>query len=311
MGLSEFYGARQETSLSLARLHDAWSLGYRHFDTADMYGLGHNEELLGRFVAELGPRRHQLFLASKVGIVRDATAKYRLSVNGRPEYIAAACEATLRRLGTDHLDLYYLHRQDPTVPVAETIGALGELVRRGLVRAIGLCEVTAPTLRAAHATHPVAALQSEYSLWSRDVEAEILPACAELGIAFVAFSPLGRGFLTGALTSERLRDLDPAVDLRALLPRFSTENGDANLALVARFKALCGRLERTPAQVALSWILGRAATVHAIPGSTAHAHLTENFASLEAPLAPAVVAALDELFPPGVARGDRYPARSG
>lgn len=306
MGMSEFYGPRDD-SRSLAALHRAVEIGYRFLDTADMYGLGHNEQLVGRFLSESPELRRTVLVATKVGIVRDPDAKFKVSVDGRPEYIRRACDDSLRRLRADHLDLYYLHRRDPKVPIAETVGAMSELVRQGKVGAIGLCEVPAEAIRAAHREHPIAALQSEYSLWSRQVEFDVLPTCRQLGIAFVAFSPLGRGFLTGAMTKAEIQRLDPTVDLRARLPRFQEESVDANLRLVDRLRAIAARLDMPAPKLALAWVLAHGPNVHAIPGSTSVAHLTENFDAGRMQLPESVVEELGTVFAQGAVSGERYP----
>ena len=305
MGLSEFYGQRDATEM-LSALRCAFELGYRHYDTADMYGLGENERLLGRFLADVP--RAAVHIASKVGIVRDPDAKYRLRVNGRPEYVREACRASLRRLGTDYLDIYYLHRADPEVDIAETVGALAELVAQGYVRTIGLCEVPVTTLRRAHAEHAISALQSEYSLWSRDVEQEILPACAELGVRFVAFSPLGRGFLTCQMTPDDARALDPRLDLRAHLPRFQAGNVDANYAMAQALSEVALDASVAPAQVSLAWVLQQSTSISAIPGASTEPHLRENFAAASVRLTPAALTRLADLFKPGAVLGGRYPA---
>lgn len=308
MGMSEFYGGRDDER-SLTALRGAYEVGYRHYDTADMYGMGHNEELLGRFLVELGPRRHDVVVATKVGLVRDPSVKYKLGHNGRPEYIRRACEASLRRLGVDRIDLYYLHRQDPEIPIAESVGALGELIREGKAGAIGLSEVTGAALEAAHREHPISAVQSEYSLWSRDVERDVAPLCRNLGISFVAFCPLGRGILTGALSKQVIRGLDPAQDLRALLPRFQEEHLDKNLALVERLCHVAAKLGLEPAHVALAWLFSKGEDVHVIPGSTSRAHLTGNFEAGGMVLPEAALAELEAVFALSAVSGGRYPAR--
>lgn len=300
MGLSEFYGPADEAE-SLRVLERALALGCNFLDTADMYGRGHNETLLGRF---LQGRRDQVVLATKFGIVRDPTDSYRRGIDNSPAYIRQACEASLRRLGTDVIDLYYAHRIDRTVPIEESMGALAELVTAGKVRHVGLCEVSAETLRRAHAVHPVAAVQSEYSLWTRDPEASVLPTCRELGIGFVAYSPLGRGFLTGAITSTAGLAQN---DFRRLTPRFAAENLDRNLELVSAVKALAAERGVAPGQIALAWLLAQGPDIVPIPGTKRIAYLEENVGSLAVTLSQAELVRLDTALPPGAAVGDRYP----
>ncbi len=306
MGMSEFYGATDD-NVSLKALRRAYELGYRHFDTADMYGFGHNEKLLGLFVKTLGCDRDKIVLASKVGIVRDQNNKYKLSVDGSRQYIKTACEQSLRRFSTDYIDLYYLHRRDPTRPIEETMEALVELLREGKIRAIGLSEVSVGTLEIAHKIHPITALQNEYSLWSRDVEDELLPACQRLNIALVAFSPMGRGFLSGSVTKDCLQSADPEMDFRTKLPRFSEENIDANLRLVARLRDLADTLGVTAAQLALAWILSKGNNIYVIPGTKRLTYLAENFASQRIHLEPAIVQQLEGIFTKEAVQGGRYP----
>jgi aryl-alcohol dehydrogenase-like predicted oxidoreductase len=298
MGMSEFYGATNDDE-SLRALHAAFDLGYRHFDTADMYGAGHNEGLVGRFARELGARRADISIATKCGIKRRPT--FGFDVDGSPEYVRAACDASLARLGVDAIDVFYLHRRSPAVPIEETVGAMAELVRAGKVRAIGLSEVSVATLRAAAAVHPIAALQSEYSLWTRDAERGALQACAELGTAFVAYSPLGRGFLSGEITRDGLS----ANDLRRHLPRFAEGNLEANASLLDVVRAIAAELAATPAQVALAWVLARGA--HVIPGARKPSHLADNFRAQTFSLSAAHTTALDRAFLPENVHGARYP----
>lgn len=301
MGMSEFYGPADEAE-SLATLERALELGIDFLDTADMYGCGHNEELLGRFVAG---RRDRVVLATKFGIVRTAEGGFARGVENSPAYIRQACEASLRRLGTDRIDLYYAHRIDPERPIEETVGAMAELVQAGKVRALGLSECSAATLRRACAVHPIAAVQSEYSLWTRELEAEVLPACRELGVAFVAYSPLGRGFLTGALKDTESLS---ANDFRRITPRFQGEAFDRNLALVNEVKAIAGEKGCTPAQLALAWLLAQGKDVIPIPGTKRRKYLEENAAAVGIALSPEDLARIDSAMPPGAAVGDRYPA---
>jgi aryl-alcohol dehydrogenase-like predicted oxidoreductase len=301
MGMSEFYGPRDDAE-SLATLRRALDLGVTFLDTADVYGPLINEELVGRAIRE---RRDSVVLATKFGILRDPADPTRRGISGRPEYVRQACDASLRRLGVDRIDLYYQHRVDPAVPIEDTVGAMAGLVRAGKVRFLGLSEAGAQTLRRACAVHPIAALQSEYSLWSRDPEDEVLRTCRELGIGFVAYSPLGRGFLTGEL--RRFEDL-AADDYRRFSPRFQGENFAKNLELVARVQALAAERGCTPAQLALAWVLAQGEDVVPIPGTKRRARLEENVGALEVALSPADLARIDEVAPRGAAAGSRYPA---
>jgi aryl-alcohol dehydrogenase-like predicted oxidoreductase len=299
MGMTPIYGQPDEGEC-IATVQRAVELGVTMIDTADMYGGGKNEELVGR---ALRGRRDRVVLATKFGNIR--TAEGKPDVNGRPDYVPQACDASLRRLGVDTIDLYYLHRVDPKVPIEDTVGAMARLVERGKVRHIGLSEAAAPTLRRAHAVHPIAALQTEYSLWTRDVEAEILPACRERGVGFVAYSPLGRGFLSGAITSaDALADDDRRRDH----PRFAQENIERNIVLVETLRAIATAKRCTPAQVALAWLLAQGEDVVPIPGTKRRGHLEENVAALNVRLDDSELAKLDEAFPPGITAGDRYPA---
>lgn len=264
MGMSEFYGAADEAT-SLQTLNEAFNLGYRHFDTADMYGFGHNETLVGKFINQENINREELFISTKGGIVRDVNDKYNVSVNSTEQYIRAACEASLKRLNTEYIDLYYLHRLDPAIELEESIGTLKALVKEGKVKNIGLCEVSEDQLAKAHQIHPVAAVQSELSLWSRDSEQGVLPLCVELGVAFVAFSPLGRGFLSGSIDKSFMAGVSDDLDFRKRLPRFSEDNIDSNMQLVEKLKGVAERLQAPVSQVALAWVLAKAPNVHIIP----------------------------------------------
>jgi len=301
MGMSEFYGAADEAE-SIATIHRALDLGIDFLDTADVYGPHKNEELLGR---ALRGRRDRVVLATKFGIVRDPANPMARGISGKPAYVRESCEGSLRRLGTDHIDLYYQHRVDPAVPIEETVGAMAELVRQGKVRWLGLSEAGAETLRRASAVHPISALQTEYSLWSRDPEDGILAACRALGIGFVAYSPLGRGFLTGQL--KRFEDLAPD-DYRRFSPRFQGENFAANLELVKRVESLAREKKCTPGQLALAWVLAQGDDVVPIPGTKRRKYLEENAAACEIALSASDRKRLDEVAPRGAAAGERYPA---
>ncbi len=299
MGMSEFYG-RADEGQSVAVIHRAVDLGVTFLDTADMYGPFTNEVLVGRAIRD---RRDRVVLATKFGNERRPDGSW-VGVNGRPEYVRQACDASLRRLGVDHVDLYYQHRVDRTVPIEETVGAMAELVRAGKVRFLGLSEAAPATIRRAHAVHPIAALQTEYSLWTRDVEAEILPTVRELGIGFVAYSPLGRGFLTGRVRStEGLEEND----FRRLSPRFQGDNLTVNQAIVERVTAIARERGVTPGQLALAWVMARGKDVVPIPGTTRLAHLEDNVAAAAIALSADEVGRLDAAVPPGTAAGARYP----
>ncbi len=299
--MSEFYGPRDEAE-SLATLHHALDLGVNFLDTADMYGSGHNEQLLAKVLAT---RRKDVFVATKFGFVRDPANPGSRNLNGRPEYVRAACDASLRRLGVEVIDLYYQHRIDVSVPFEDTIGAMAGLVRAGKVRYLGLSEAGPASLRKAHAIHPIAALQSEYSLWTRDPEEGPLAACRELGIAFVPYSPLGRGFLTGQI--KRFEDL-AADDQRRTQPRFQGENFAKNLELVQRVGELAARKGCTPSQLALAWVLAQGDDIIPIPGTRRIRNLDENLRSLDVRLTKEDLAEIDAVFPANAAAGLRYPA---
>ncbi len=302
MGMSDFYTTGQDEKASMATLERALELGVTLLDTADMYGPHTNEELLGRF---LKGRRENVFLATKFGIVRDASNPQARGTNGHPDYVRQSVEGSLKRLGTDVIDLYYQHRPDPAVPVEETIGALADLVREGKIRYIGLSEVSVSILERAHSVHPITALQTEYSLWSRDVEADILPACERLGIGFVPYSPLGRGFLTGQIRS--IDDLD-ADDYRRDSPRFQGENFAKNLQLAERIAELAQEKGIKPSQLALAWVLSRGDNMVPIPGTKHRHYLEENIAALDVSLSEAEIAAIEAVFPFRAAAGERYNA---
>jgi aryl-alcohol dehydrogenase-like predicted oxidoreductase len=296
MGMSDFYGATDDDE-SVATIHRALDLGLTFFDTADMYGPFTNEVLLGR---ALGNRRDQAIIATKFGIVRDPADPTRRGINGRPDYVRSACDASLARLGTDHIDLYYQHRVDPDTPIEETVGAMGELVQAGKVRYLGLSEAAPATIRRAHAVHPITALQTEYSVWSRDPEAEIIPTLRELGIGFVPYSPLGRGFLTGTMRSVDQLEAD---DFRRFQPRFLGDNLTANIAMVERIDALAAAKGCTPAQVALAWVHAQGRDLAPIPGTKRRRYLEDNIGALDVVLSDDDLASLDAL---GRAAGDRY-----
>ncbi|WGL28713.1 aldo/keto reductase [Pectobacterium brasiliense] len=300
MGMSDFYSTAQDEKESIATLHRALELGVTLLDTADMYGPHTNELLLGKAIKG---KREQVFLATKFGIIRDPANPNARGVCGKPDYIRRAVEGSLTRLGTDVIDLYYQHRIDPTVPIEETVGTLAELVQEGKIRYIGLSEASAATLERAHRVHPITALQSEYSLWTRDMEAEILPTCERLGIGFVPYSPLGRGFLTDAIRSP---DDLAADDFRRTNPRFSGENFGKNLQLVEKINQLAQEKQVTPSQLALAWVLAQGEHIVPIPGTKRRRYLEENVAALDVTLTKEELAAIDAIFPPDAAAGERY-----
>lgn len=302
MGMSEFYGPSDEAE-SLATLHHALDVGMTFWDTADMYGAGANERLLATVLAE---RRDEVVLATKFAILRGEDGAF-LGVSGKPEYVHQACDASLKRLGVDHIDLYYQHRVDPEVPIEDTVGAMAELVQAGKVRHLGLSEASAATLHRAVAVHPVAALQSEYSLWSRDVEDEIIGACAELGIGFVAYSPLGRGFLSGAITSPDDLAED---DFRRMNPRFAGENFALNLRLVERIREIAADKGCTPSQLALAWVLLQHRGIVPIPGTRRASRIDENAAAAAVALSADDMATIDEVIPRDLVVGTRYPEQA-
>jgi aryl-alcohol dehydrogenase-like predicted oxidoreductase len=297
MGMSAFYGATDEGE-AIATIHRALELGCDFLDTSDMYGPHTNEQLVGRAIAD---RREQVFLATKFGIKLELGPPPRRSVDGSPAYVREACEGSLRRLGVDHIDLYYQHRVDPRTPIEETVGAMAELVKEGKVRHLGLSEASAATIRRAHAVHPIAAVQSEYSLWSRDVEDEVLPTLDELGIALVAYSPLGRGFLAGRFTSPE--ELDEG-DFRRYGPRFTGENIERNLVLADHVRELAREQNVTPGQLALAWVLSRGEHIVPIPGTKRRAYLEENLAAADLQLGAAEADSIAEALPH--AAGERY-----
>jgi aryl-alcohol dehydrogenase-like predicted oxidoreductase len=302
MGMSEFYG-QTDDSESIATIHHAIDRGVTLLDTADMYGVGRNEELVGRAIER---RRNEVAVATKFGNVRGADGSYQ-GVSGRPEYVQKACEASLRRLRISTIDLYYQHRVDSEVPIEETVGAMARLIEQGKVRYLGLSEAAAQTIRRAHQTHPIAALQTEYSLWTRDPEDELLGLCRELGIGFVPYSPLGRGFLTGQF--QKFEDLAPD-DFRRQSPRFQGENFQKNLQLVERIKLMAAEKRCTPAQLALAWVLAQSDDLVPIPGTKRRKYLDENLGALDISLSPSDLARINELAPRGAAAGARYPERA-
>jgi len=300
MGMSDFYGQRDEAE-AVATIHRALDLGVNLLDTSDMYGPFTNEELVGRAIKG---KRNDVVVATKFGIVRTSDPNYR-GICGRPDYVRSACDASLKRLGVDHIDLYYQHRVDPEVPIEDTVGAMADLVAAGKVRFLGLSEAGTATIRRAHAVHPISALQSEYSLWSRDPEDEVLPALRESGIGLVAYSPLGRGFLTGQIT--RFEDFD-ADDYRRLSPRFQGDNFARNLHLVERIKAIAERKGVTAGQLALAWVMARGNDIVPIPGTKRRKYLEENVAAAAVAISTAEMAEIDRALPKGAAAGERYPA---
>ena len=303
MGMSDFYGARDEAE-SMATLHHYLARGGDFLDTADAYGPLTNEELVGRALRSAPVARDKIVVATKFGLVRDLVDPMKRGFCGRPDYVRSSAERSLRRLGLSHIDLYYLHRVDPATPIEDTVGAMSELVRAGKVRHIGLSECSAATLRRAHAVHPIAAVQSEYSLWSREPESSgVLATCRELGTGFVSYSPLGRGFLAGRF--KKFEDLD-ADDTRRHTPRFQGENFQRNLDVVARVQALAERKGCTASQLALAWVLAQGDDIVPIPGTKRRSYLDENMAALEVKLSAADLAEIEAAFPAGVAAGARY-----
>ncbi len=300
MGMSEFYGARDDAE-SIATIHRSVELGMTFLDTADVYGYGDNEVLVGKAIRGM---REKIFLATKFAIVRDKANPAARGVSGKPEYIRAACDASLKRLGVQTIDLYYQHRVDPNTPIEETVGAMADLIGAGKIRHIGLSEAGPATIRRAHATHPIAALQTEYSLWTRDPEDEVLATTRELGIAFVAYSPLGRGFLTGQF--KKFEDFAPD-DYRRNSPRFQGENFQKNLDLVARVEAIAKEKKCTPGQLALAWLLAQGEDIIPIPGTKRRSYLEENAGAVNVKLTAEDLRRIDEVAPHGAASGARYP----
>ena len=300
MGMSDFYAGRDEAE-SVATIEHALDRGVTFLDTADMYGVGANEELVGRVVRT---RREWVVVATKFGNVRGSDGSFQ-GINGRPDYVRQACDASLKRTGLDFIDLYYQHRVDPEVPIEETVGAMAELVQAGKVKYLGLSEAAPATIRRAHAVHPITALQTEYSLWTRDPEAEILPTCRELGIGFVPYSPLGRGFLTGQFKSP---DDLPEDDYRRHSPRFQGEAFQRNLDLVRAIEEMAEIKGCTPAQLALAWVLAQGDDIVPIPGTKRRTYLDDNLGALDVTLSEADLRRIDEILPPGAASGERYPS---
>ena len=302
MGMSEFYGSGSEQE-SIATIHHAIDRGVTFLDTADMYGVGRNEELVGRAISD---RRDKVFLATKFGNVRGPAGEF-LGVKGDPEYVRSACEASLRRLGVEVIDLYYQHRVDANVPIEDTVGAMARLKEEGKIRFLGLSEAAPRTIRRAQAVYPITAVQTELSLWSRDAEAEVLPTVRELGIGYVAYSPLGRGFLTGQFKSP---DDFPDDDFRKFHPRFQGENFEKNIQLVREVEAMAREKGCTTAQLALAWVLAQGEDIVPIPGTKHARYLDENIGALDVSLSDEELRRLDEILPPGAAAGTRYPEQA-
>jgi aryl-alcohol dehydrogenase-like predicted oxidoreductase len=305
MGMSEWYG-RGDWDESIATIHRAFDLGVTLLDTANVYGAGHNEVLVGRAIATAGVPREDITLATKFGIDRSMGDGPHRVIRGEPAYVKEACEESLLRLGVDVIDLYYLHRWDKNVPIEDSVGALADLVRAGKVRAIGLSEVSAATLRKAHAVHPIAAVQTEYSLWTRNPEIAALQACRELGVSFVAFSPLGRGFLSGALSSQAAVDALPEKDIRRPMPRFTPAHLPRNLALLDGLRDVAAEQGCTLAQLALAWVLRQGPDILPIPGTRSVEHLHENLGAIEVRLPDAAMARLSALVNSATVSGNRY-----
>lgn len=308
MGMSEFYG-KADDSVSLNTLTEAYRQGYRHFDTADMYGLGHNEALIGKFINRPEIDRNEIFISTKGGIVRDPEDKYNVSVNSSSEYIRGACERSLSRLKTDYIDLYYLHRLNPNTSIEESMGTLKDLVQEGKVKHVGLCEASAAQIRVAHKILPITAVQSELSLWSRDAEESVIPTCIELDVAFVAFSPLGRGFLSGNIDKDFMNSAHNELDFRKRLPRFNDENLERNLQLVKKLESIAGDLGIPTSQISLSWALHKAPNIHIIPGTKTTKYLKSNFDAQFIKLDKRVMRELDNIFSSSAVYGSRYPQK--
>ena len=301
MGMSEFYGERNDEE-SAATILRSLDLGITFLDTADAYGIGDNEELVGKTIRS---RRQEVFLATKFANIRTKDNPSVWSISGKPEYVRSACDASLKRLGVDHIDLYYQHRVDPQTPIEDTVGAMAELVKAGKVKYLGLSEASPATIRRAHKVHPITALQTEYSLWERQPEEQIIPTLRELGIGFVPYSPLGRGFLTGAISNPS--DLGEKDARAQRMPRFAADNFDKNMKLVERIRSIAARKGATPGQLALAWVLAKGQDMVPIPGTKRRKYLEENVAAVEVDLTKEDLARINEVFPPDSAAGNRYP----